>query len=682
MKICFCLHDHQPVGNFEHVMESAYTDCYLPMLEVLEAHEAIRSGLHISGSLLEWLETGHPEYVDRCAALCREKRMELLTGGRYEPVLTVFRRGDLKEQIRDFSNHLQGISGDRPRGLWLTERVWEPQLTSLLADSGVEWAVVDDLHLKRAGADQSQLFSPCVTEDSGSTLKLLASDMRMRYMIPFSPVEEVMKKLREYHESGVPLVFYGDDGEKFGVWPGTRKLCYGDGWLDRFLTAVESADWLETVLPSEAASLPASGPFYVPACSYSEMGEWTVHGSDRSDYERARELLRQGGMGDSVDRLLAGGFWRNFLSIYPESKELQGRILSSEETVRASGSIGALHHLWRSQCNCAFWHGVFGGIYLPHLREAVWRELNMAEHKALSATEDHPMVTSCDLNADGRLETVVAAASHSLIAHPQRGLTVSHLAFIHSDGEPVVLGHVLSRRRESYHSSIPAATSREGARTIHDEMGSKEPGLADKLTVDRWRRVCFTELVMPEGTAFREWRSCGSSVNSFQDSRDVSGPTRNGDRLEFSGVLKSAGTTLRKQLSVDLASPGLTVTAEFRGEAGARAGTEVCLNLMTGGSEDRYYRIDGGEKHLMSAEGEFRGKVIEVTDMWRKTSAVIEIDGEWDIWATPLDSVNRSENGYESVHQGTAFFISRCTDRTGGLTLKAVLRMESTDGHR
>lgn len=682
MKICFCLHDHQPVGNFDHVMESAYMDCYLPMLEVLEAHGAIRSGLHISGSLLEWLEAVHPEYVDRCAVLCREKRMELLTGGRYEPVLTVFRRGDMKEQIRDFSSHLQGISGTRPEGIWLTERVWEPQLASLLADSGVEWAVVDDLHLKRAGANESQLFSPCVTEDSGRALRLLASDMKMRYMIPFSPVEEVMKKLREYHDSEVPLVFYGDDGEKFGVWPGTRDLCYGDGWLDRFLSAVESADWLESVLPSEAASLPAEGPFYVPACSYSEMGEWTVHGSDRSDYERARDILKAGGMEDSADRLLSGGFWRNFLSIYPESKELQGRILSSEEMVRASGSCGALHHLWRSQCNCAFWHGVFGGIYLPHLREAVWKELNMAEHTALSATEDHPMVTSCDLNADGRVETVVAASTHSMIVHPARGLTVSHLAFIHSEGEPVVLGHVLSRRRESYHSSIPGRTSPNGVRTIHDAMGSKEPDLAGKLTIDRWRRVCFSELVMPGETDFDEWRKCGSSVTSFGGSPDVSVPLRTGDELVFSGEFTAEGAFLRKQLSVDLSSPELKVTAEFSGEPGTRAGTEVCLNLMTGGSEDRFYRIDGGEKHLMSAAGEFAGTVIEVADLWREAAAVIETAGEADIWVTPLDSVNRSENGYESVHQGTAFFISGVMDGTGRLTLKAALRMESRDGDR
>ena len=28
--------------------------------------------------------------------------------------------------------------------------------------------------------------------------------------------------------------------------------------------------------------------------------------------------------------------------------------------------------LYRGQCNCSYWHGAFGGIYLPHLRNAVY----------------------------------------------------------------------------------------------------------------------------------------------------------------------------------------------------------------------------------------------------------------------------------------------------------------------
>ncbi len=38
--------------------------------------------------------------------------------------------------------------------------------------------------------------------------------------------------------------------------------------------------------------------------------------------------------------------------------------------------------LYRGQCNCAYWHGAFGGIYLPHLRNAVYNHLIAAENFA------------------------------------------------------------------------------------------------------------------------------------------------------------------------------------------------------------------------------------------------------------------------------------------------------------
>ena len=497
MKVCFCLHNHQPVGNFNHVMDMAYSDCYLPMLEILENHHEIRSGIHLSGTLLEWLTQNHPDYIERTASICSEGRMELLTSGRYESILPIFRRFDIVQQIKEYSDYIEKLSGRRPEGLWLTERVWEPQLPSVLNRAGVSWAVVDDIHLKRAGVTGKDLFRPCITEDSGRTVRLLGSNRELRYTIPFSSVEHVMDKLREMHEAGSEMVFYGDDGEKFGVWPGTHKLCYEDRWLDRFLSELESADWLDSILPSEAAGIEPAGPFYIPASSYTEMGEWTLHGLQKDEYDDMREQLKTQGRADAAETFFSGGFWRNFLSIYPESKELHGRILSAESLVRRSDSTEALHHFWRSQCNCAFWHGVFGGIYLPHLREAVWKELHKAEWKALHTVKGYPLVITCIANGDRHAETVIVSMNQSLLIHPDRGLTVSELTFLHTDGEPVPFGHVLSRQLEEYHKSIPGKGISDEVKSIHDGMISKEEGLSGRITVDRWRRLCFSDIVIP-----------------------------------------------------------------------------------------------------------------------------------------------------------------------------------------
>ena len=680
MKISFCFHDHQPVGNFQHVMEDAWSKCYSPMLEVLERHEGIPFALHLSGTLLEWLDEYHPEYMEKCAGLCREGRMEFLTSGRYEPVLPVFRREDAAEQIREFSDHLQERTGTRPAGLWLTERVWEPHLPSLLHEAGVSWAVVDDIHLRRGGVPQDDLLKPWITEDAGHRVTLLGSSRTMRYMIPFSPAERVMEELKRIAGAGGKFLFYGDDGEKFGVWPGTHQLCYKNGWLTDFLSRVEKADWLDAVLPSEAAKTDPAGPVYVPASSYPEMGEWTVHGAGRKNYDRAAELLRENGMEESSRIFLSGGFWRNFLSVYPESKELHGRILASEELIRESGDEEALHHFWRSQCNCAFWHGVFGGIYLPHLREAVWREINLAEIKALKTLNCYPRISSYDVTGDGREDTVISSPCLSGAVHSQKGLTLAGLTFIRPEGEPVVLGHTLTRQPEAYHSSIPKSSGSGEAQTIHSEMGAKEEGLFEKLVIDRWRRTCFTDLVMDPNTEMSRWASSSEAVHSFRKASAEPGIQTVNDAVVFNTTGSVRNVEISKKLEVRLGEPVIKASSRYKVKTGMRTGTEVCLNLMTGRAKDRYYRVDSGRKRLMGQGASFKAKRVEVVDEWRRTRVILETESPCDIWVAPMDSVNRSESGYESVHQGTAFYFSRITDEKGSADLKLTLRMEETVG--
>ncbi|MCK4506762.1 MAG: DUF1926 domain-containing protein, partial [Candidatus Aegiribacteria sp.] len=631
-----------------HIMESAYNECYLPMIEVLESHGGFRTGFHISGTLLEWFESYHPEYLKKVSLMCRKGQMELLTSGRYEPILPIFRRFDIIEQISSYSDHLESLTGIRPEGLWLSERVWEPQLPSILCEAGISYAVVDDFHLQKAGIEGLDLFHPFVTEDAGKTVRLLGSNRELRYMIPFASVEDTMKELERLKNNGAALVFYGDDGEKFGVWPGTNELCYDRGWLDSFLSAIESAPWLEVVLPSSAVRVDPSGPVYIPAASYSEMGEW-----------------------------ISEGFWRNFLSAYPESKELHGRILEAEKTVRRSRSETALHHFWRSQCNCSFWHGVFGGIYLPHLREAVWKELHSAEREALRGMDMYPFIGNSDIDADGKEETIIVTESQSLLVHPEKGLTVSEFSFLPDHAGPVPMGHVLSRRHEKYHDSIPGMTDSGEVRTIHDGLLSKEDGLAERIVIDRWRRVLFSDLVMVPDVTFEDWKRCDSRIISFQKSVSSCSFSQSDRTVDFTGRYERNNLELAKDLHVDLNFARIAVQSMYSVNPLDRTGMEICLNLMTGNSPDRCFRIDSGPELMMGEDGTARGKRIEIIDRWRKVMVIVDIDNEADIWFAPLESVNRSESGYERVHQGAAVFISSSASKAGHNLLNLLVEMKS-----
>ena len=76
-ELVLLIHAHQPVGNFDNVLEDAYKDCYLPFVQVLEKHPSIRLGLHYTGPLLEWMDRTHPEYFDLVRALVQRGQVEV-----------------------------------------------------------------------------------------------------------------------------------------------------------------------------------------------------------------------------------------------------------------------------------------------------------------------------------------------------------------------------------------------------------------------------------------------------------------------------------------------------------------------------------------------------------------------------------------------------------------------------
>ena len=120
-KIHFILiiHAHQPVGNFDSVIEKVYQRSYLPFLEHLSRHPSVRIGLHYSGALLEWLEAHHPEFLEKLGSMSERGQVEILGGGFYEPILIAIPPEDQQEQIRRMREYIKkrfGRCAPRARG--------------------------------------------------------------------------------------------------------------------------------------------------------------------------------------------------------------------------------------------------------------------------------------------------------------------------------------------------------------------------------------------------------------------------------------------------------------------------------------------------------------------------------------------------------------------------------------
>ena len=256
IRFCLTLHNHQPIGNFDGVVEQAYQDSYLPFLEVFEPFDALQISLHTSGPLLEWLDENHPEYLDRIAQLVAAGRIEIVGGAYYEPILTMIPARDRVGQIRRYTQWLESRLEANVQGMWVPERVWEQSLTSDVVEAGIKYTILDDFHFKNAGLSSEQLHGYYLTEDNGRVLNVFPGSEQLRYLIPFSAPHETVDYLRGIAERYTnTVVVFGDDGEKFGTWPDTKQHVYDEGWLRTFFEELTAnRDWLKTTTLSEATS--------------------------------------------------------------------------------------------------------------------------------------------------------------------------------------------------------------------------------------------------------------------------------------------------------------------------------------------------------------------------------------------------------------------------------------------
>ena len=506
LRFALAVHLHQPVGNFDHVFEEHLAHVYRPFLEAVWAREALPLTLHVSGPLLEWLEAHAAGFLDEIGRRASDGLVEILASGWTEPILAAWPRADRVEQVEAMRATLASRFGVDARGAWLTERVWEPDLPADLARAGIEYTLLDDRHLLATGLERRALDRPYRTESGGAPLTLLPIDERLRYLVPFRPVTEIEDFFRGSRDEGARLLVLGDDGEKFGGWPDTRQWVYEGGWLGRFLDALDRlrADGaLEPVTTAGAAREPSGGLVYPATGSYRELEEWALPRSAALALQ-ALSAPDTGAGPTAPSPFVRGGHWKGFLSRYPESNRMHKTALALGRIARERGDPAPVRRaIAHAQCNDAYWHGVFGGIYLPHLRRAVWRALAEAE-RGLRAGEGLTHDT-LDFDLDGHLEVWVRSSRFSAVLSPARGGAIEILVRLDSGENDA---DVLTRYLEVYHDDpadprdpvLPDAGGAEavghaGAASIHERERRATPP-----AVDRTPRALFQERVLPPGT--------------------------------------------------------------------------------------------------------------------------------------------------------------------------------------
>ena len=684
------VHNHQPVGNFDHVIEDAYEKAYLPFLKMLALHPKLKLVLHYSGNLLVWLEKKHHEAIDMITALIQAGRVELLSGGFYEPVLCSLPEDDRVMQIRGMTGYIKDTFGYTPRGMWLAERVWEPHMPKCISKAGIEYLPLDDYHFKLAGVDDRDLLGYHVTEENGFMIKVFPGSEELRYSIPFKDVDKVMSYLKEVSMTGgSPLLTMADDGEKFGVWPDTFSHCYKDGWLESFFSVLEeNSDWIETTTFNEYQErFYPVGRVYLPAASYREMGEWALPPDGALDYEYALNEMK-GLLGDRAKSFLRGGTWRSFFAKYPESNHIHKRMLMISKKVhkavkkfkiqdsklkvqKSKKSSNSqlltpnllLHELWKGQCNDAYWHGIFGGLYLPHLRSSLYRHLLNAESMAEKQLGEDVSVEEGDIDCDGFRDICISRGDITAFFTEDSGALIE----LSSKGKQVNVLDVLTRRPEAYHSRISETSQNDSGetKTIHDpgRLGAKESGITDYLIYDNYRRASLLDHFFDYNIGLddlmrSEYDEKGDFIGSPYLLERINERQALGVRLSREGLV--SGNNVKIDKSVLFKKSGIRVDYLIEGSHNGIFATEFNLSFL--GSP--YPSIHAGGKALfMKDKGEHCDvRSFYIKDKFLNMKLEFSFDEKVDVWHYPIETVSLSEGGAERLYQGTACLFMKKID--------------------
>jgi len=638
---------------------------------------------------LEWIERHHPKYIEMLKDMVNRGQLEMLSGGYYEPILAIIPNEDKKTQINKLNSFLEKMTGVKPRGMWLAERVWEPHLPAVLSDAGIDYLVVDDTHFKYAGLSESQLDGYYISEELGKIVKIFPASKFLRYSIPFKGIVETVDYLRGFsRQSSESVVVYADDAEKFGIWPGTGELCYEKKWLSNFFEAIlKSADYIRTVHFKDVIStIPSKGRIYLPTASYEEMMEWALPAKSSVSLKDFGEKLKKEGLYKEYGIFIRGGFWRNFLSKYSESNNIHKKMLWVDEKLkRACSQISAGDieresilekagdEILKSQCNDTYWHGVFGGLYLNNLRTAVYKHLIAADKlldKVLHSEKNWIKANSFDFDKDGYEEFLVESSLMNVYFAPASGGMIYEL-----DYKPTEYNflNTLMRREEPYHRQILEKLTMKPAgdntASIHDMVVSKEDGLEKFLNYDWYRRGFLIDHFLRTDAEFKDFAACryseqGDFVDGKYDLKMSSADEALKVILERDGHIwvdgDWCGIKVKKEISIPNNSASMSIhyriTNNYKGAVPVWFAVEFNLSMLDGKSDDRYYFIKGREisPRNLAQEHQLKGvREFGIEDTYLDTRCSFKLRQQSDLWLFPIQTVSLSEAGFEKVYQSS-----------------------------
>lgn len=505
----FGIHCHQPTDNFYSVVNEAISRSYYPFFNVVRHFKSFRFSVHFSGWLLEFIRVHNGELFQWMQQMAADGQIEFFSGGFYEPILCAIPSQDRIDQVTKLNSYIQLYFNQTPRGLWLTERVWDSGLIGDMKQCGIDYMIVDDYHFISTGFDKNELYGYYLSENGGENMGLFPINKSLRYLIPFREVQEATDYLSHLGSQQESAAVLFDDGEKFGVWPKTYDWVYESGWLEQFIQAVETNKSITATTYGEYFDTHhALGLAYLPPYSYYEMGQWSLSSHDAITIQQLQENLITIGQEEQA-KFVKGSIWKNFLVKYYESNHIHKRTLELSGLRHKVNEDAFDDWLFKAQTNDVLWHGIFGGLYLPNLRDNAYRFIIEAENIRYAAVT--PRLEMTDFNMDSYTDLKFVCDTFIAIFDSRLGGQMSELSL---RDVCFNLQNTLSRYKESYHDKIInpkkniLAEHSEGIDTIHNLSQENIETYKEVLAFDWYTKNSFIDHISDETFDAQRFGQC------------------------------------------------------------------------------------------------------------------------------------------------------------------------------
>lgn len=647
---------HQPVDNLGDAVDRAIELCYAPFFETMRKYPEFKFALHSSGWLLNEIKTKHPKIFSNIKYLTKKGSIEWVGGGYYEPVLSSIASKDARAQIDKLSLYLQKNLKATPKGCWLTERVWESSIIPDLKACDLEYAVVDDYHFLSNGFDANAIDGYYESEEGGEKMALFPISSSLRYALPFFSVERSIEEIVKYaqNENSAAVVF--DDMEKFGLWPKTHEWVYREKWLERFVETVLKDERIVTMHYGEyLKAYRSKGLAYLSNTSYFEMGEWSLGAAQALALETLKKRVGEKYFQSTGVALIKGTVWKNFFIKYPEANHIHKRMLH-HSLCQDKFKKNVLESLYRLQTNDVFWHGLFGGIYLPNLRDNAYRYL--LEIEASLAKKRVKMVFE-DINMDGYEELKILTKSLSLVFSSKHGGSLIEFGSLE---KLFNWQNTLMRRYEAYHEKIlnPVKNSHienknnDAIATIHNADIVVDEALKDELIYDWHPKYSFVDHFSKDEYLFESFKRANyKEVGDFAN-----------QPFEF----EEAGTKFKRDGGIFLDKKyktSLTKKYSFHND-------KIVLNLSM--ASDFAYTLHYGMEfnfhfahpHKVTVNGQSIDDGVALMDVdgiilkddYTQKFLKIHIDKKCTLYAYILHTLSQNESGFELTAQQISLLFS------------------------